>query len=259
MIRADERPCRFPWGSEMRALVTGAAVVLLTLAGGTLAAQAASNPAPSFDCTQASSPDERTICVNPYLARIDVLVSKAYAGFTPEFGGSKRSIGKWLLDDRRNCGTDEACIAAVEVNALETYGDIVSWTESYVDALIGAKAIDYSAAVSTRQDQAMPKNVGDCAMTHISALTTRFGDPLDGTDPSAGSAIAFTNGGGQVSYDMESAFYDTKVGDPVVMCLTSVPRDCPKGDDRGRTYYGLDVRTGGTWSLPDSQHMCGGA
>ncbi len=232
---------------------------MLTLTLMVASPAAAQGSGPSFDCAKAASADELAICANPYLARIDVLVAGAYADFVPEFGSSKRAIGKWLLDDRYTCGSDAACIAAVQVNALQTYGGSVAWTESYVDALIGAKAVDYSAAVSTRQDQAMPKNVGDCAMTHISALTTRFGDPLDGTDPGAGSAIAFANGGGQVSYDMESAFYDTKVGDPVVMCLTSVPRDCPAGDDRGRVYYGLDVRTGGTWSLPDSQHMCGGA
>ncbi len=222
-------------------------------------AAAASNPGPSFDCTKASTGDERTICVNPYLSRIDKLVSKAYADFVPEFGGSKTAIGKWILDDRYACGTDEACIAAVQVNALETYGRTVSWTKSYVDALIGAKAAALAESTPGGRDQPLPQQIGACAFTHISALTTRFGEPLEGADSSAGTAIGFTNDGWGVSYDAVDGIYDAKVGDPAVMCLTSVPRDCPTGDDRGRFYYGLDIRTGGTWSLPDSQHLCGGA
>ena len=240
-------------------LAGAAALLVLALtANGPTTALAASDSGPSFDCAKAASPDEKAICANRLLAKIDLLVAGAYANFSPEFG-DKRTIGKGLLSDRNACGDDEACIAAVEVNALETYGDIVPWTESYVEALIGEKAQDFAGSVSHRLNQPIPQQVGACAMTHISELTTRFGDPLDGADPSAGAAIAFANRGGQVSYDMVDALYDTKVGDPVVMCLTSIPRDCPKGDDRGRFYYTLNARTGGVWSLPDSQHMCGGA
>ncbi len=236
-----------------------AALLVMLMVGGPPVAQAASNPGPSFDCTKAASADERTICANPYLSRIDVLVARAYADFVPEFAESKRAIGKWLLDDRYNCGTDEACIAAVEVNALQTYGGTASWPVSYVDALIGAKAAAFAESTRLNRDQPIPQQIGDCAMTHIAEITTRFGEPFNGADPGAGSAVRFTNDGGQVSYDAVSAFYDAKAGDPVVMCLVSVPRDCPRDDDRGRVYYGLDARTGGTWSLPDSQHSCGGA
>ena len=220
------------------------------------AALAASGP--SFDCSKAASADEQAVCANPYLARLDVLVARAYANFSPEFG-DKRAIGKWLLQDRNACGADEACIAAVEVDALETYGGSAAWADSYAEGLIGAKADALSTSLSHSIDQALPKRIGDCAMTHIAELGTRFGDPLDGADPNAGTAVTFTNHGGQVSYELENSLYDAKVGDPVAMCLISIPRDCPKGDTRGRVYYGLDARTGGAWSLPDSQHMCGGA
>jgi uncharacterized protein len=187
-----------------------------------------------------------------------VAVSKAYAQFTPAYG-DKRAIGKWLLQDRRACGTDEACIAAIGLNALETYGSSVSWVGSYVDGVIGAKAAALADDMPPSRDQALPQKIGDCAITHIAELTTRFGEPLKGADPDAGTAIGFSNGGWQVSYDLVYALYDAEIGDPVVMCLVSIPRDCPEGDDRGRTYYGLDARTGGAWSLPDSQHSCGGA
>jgi hypothetical protein len=39
----------------------------------------------------------------------------------------------------------------------------------------------------------------------------------------------------------------------------AIPRDCPAGDERGRVYYGVDLSLLGSWVLPDSQHMCGGA
>ena len=240
--------------------VCGVAVLLLLvqMAGGTAGAVAASNPGPSFDCTRATSADERAICANPYLSRIDVLIANAYAQFMPSYG-NKRAIGKSLLQDRRACGSDEACIAAVEVNALDTYGRSVSWAESYVDGVIGAKAAAFSDDASLNRDQPLPQKIGDCAVTHIAQLTTRFGDPLEGADAGQGTAIGFANKGWQVSYDAVDGLYDAQVGDPVVMCLVSIPRDCPRGDDRGRYYYSLDTRTGGTWSLPDSQHSCGGA
>lgn len=243
------------FSSVVTASTAGAAAALvLTLAGlGPAAAQG-----PSFDCARASSPDEQAICANPYLAQIDVLVSQAYGRFTPEFG-DRRAIGKALLNDRRACGADEACIAAVGLNALETYGGRAAWVASYVDGVIGAKAAAFADGMPLDQDQPLPRAVGDCAITHITDLSTRFGEPLQGADPDAGTAIGLTNGGWQVSYDMVYALYDAEVGDPVVMCLVSIPRDCPAGDDRGRIYYGLDARTGGAWSLPDSQHGCGGA
>ena len=48
-------------------------------------------------------------------------------------------------------------------------------------------------------------------------------------------------------------------GDKVLMCLVAIPHDCPPGDDRGRVYTVTNMRTAATWTLPDSQHSCGGA
>ncbi|TIP52155.1 MAG: hypothetical protein E5X68_38705, partial [Mesorhizobium sp.] len=62
-----------------------------------------------------------------------------------------------------------------------------------------------------------------------------------------------------VSYDREPGLASSKVGDPVVMCLIAIPRDCPKDDLRGRVYYAVDLAAKGAWALPDSQHLCGGA
>jgi hypothetical protein len=100
----------------------------------------------------------------------------------------------------------------------------------------------------------LPTVVGQCADTTVKDVSTR----LDGM-PDSGSAISFTNGGYQVSYDQIPGVDQSRAGDPVNLCLVAVPDDCPAGDDRGKTYKAINLRTGETWTLPDSEHMCGGA
>ncbi len=68
----------------------------------------------------------------------------------------------------------------------------------------------------------------------------------------SGSAVRFSNGGSQVSYDTIPTIEQLRTGDPVRMCLVSIPKGCPKGDDRGREYKTTNLRTHKTWRLPDS-------
>jgi uncharacterized protein len=215
---------------------------------------------PSFDCRKARLPAEKAICADPQMSAIDALVTKAYAGFEPAFGGDKRRIARGLVGDRNACKTDAACIVSAQNNALQTYGNAPSWVQDYNIELIGKKALDFAAETPKPADQPLPTSIGKCGFTHIKALTTRLGDdPLETASPEAGSAARFTNGGTAVSYDRESGLASSKVGDPVVMCLIAIPRDCPKDDLRGRVYYAVDLAAKGTWALPDSQHLCGGA
>ena len=106
----------------------------------------------------------------------------------------------------------------------------------------------------------LPTKVGECRETRISQITTRL---MDGTTrrpiPDSGSAVSFSNGGYQVSYEEEEAISRSRVGDRVLMCLVTVPEDCPPGDNRGRRYTTTNLRNGGSWTLPDSPHSCGGA
>ena len=83
----------------------------------------------------------------------------------------------------------------------------------------------------------LPKRVGDCADTAIKSIGTR----LEGV-PDSGSAVSFENGGYQVGYDRVPAIEQSRNGDPVRMCLVSLTRNCPKGDDRGRTYRTTNLR-----------------
>ena len=100
----------------------------------------------------------------------------------------------------------------------------------------------------------LPTKVGQCADTKVAKLESR----LVGA-PDSGSAISYVNGGYQVSYDMIPGIQASRRGDPVRLCLISIPTDCPPGDTRGRKYRATNLRTGQSWEAPDAEHMCGGA
>jgi hypothetical protein len=100
----------------------------------------------------------------------------------------------------------------------------------------------------------IPTRVGMCVDTAIAGLGSR----LEGA-PDSGSSVSYANNIYGVSYDIVAAIRNSRVGDPIKLCLVSLPEDCPKGDDRGKTYSAVNLRTGQGWALPDSEHMCGGA
>ncbi|QPC95248.1 hypothetical protein GA829_22115 [Mesorhizobium sp. INR15] len=234
--------------------------VAVSLAGFILGHSPAWADGPSFDCRKAVLPAEKTICADPQLSAIDLLVSKAFKDFEPAFGGDKRKIARALIVDRNACRDDAACIASAQNNALQTYGSAPSWVQDYNVALIGKKALETASRAPKNAEQPLPGSIGQCGLTHVKSLTARLGDdPLETAGPESGSAATFVNGGTAVSYDREPGLVSSKVSDAVVMCLMSIPRDCPDGDERGRIYYGIDLAVKGSWALPDSQHMCGGA
>jgi len=123
---------------------------------------------------------------------------------------------------------------------------------------IGAATIMLTIGVAMADP--LPAQLGQCSSTTIKDVTTRLRDGVTKEPmPDSGSAIDFTNGGYQVSYDTIAAVTQSRAGDPVTMCLISIPRNCPAGDERGRTYKTTNLRTHGVWTLPDAEHRCGGA
>jgi hypothetical protein len=122
---------------------------------------------------------------------------------------------------------------------------------------LGVAAIVLVAVLAARSERAqaedLPTEIGACSETTITDIGYRLGDP------DSGSAISYANGGVQVSYDTIPAIHRSQIGDPVQLCLVSVPEDCPPGDDRGKVYSATNLRTGESWEAPDSQHSCGGA
>ena len=115
-------------------------------------------------------------------------------------------------------------------------------------------------ATSTASAAPLPSRVGECAVTRIKELAHRLEDGVTHVQiKDSGSAVTLENGLSQVSYDELSAVHRARVGDRVLMCLVFIPRHCPKGDDRGKIYTTTDLRTVLSWTLPDSEHSCGGA
>lgn len=118
-----------------------------------------------------------------------------------------------------------------------------------------AGALSLSTLTPARAD-ALPTQVGACSQSTISFI----GGRLEGDNNfETGTAIEFDNGGVQISYDREEGVVNSRIGDPVRICLVSIPEGCPPGDDRGRDYVTTNLRTGSSWEMPDSAHMCGGA
>lgn len=112
----------------------------------------------------------------------------------------------------------------------------------------------------TADAQGLPIHAGACVWTKISRLEHRLQNGEHGAFVSdSGSAVAFANRGYQVSYDEIEAVHHARVGDPVLMCLLTIPYNCPPGDKRGRWYTTTDMRTMESWTMPDAEHSCGGA
>jgi hypothetical protein len=107
---------------------------------------------------------------------------------------------------------------------------------------------------------ALPTRIGQCSRTAISRIGQRLEDASTGRPiPGSGSAVWFANGGYQVSYEEIPQIMRSHPGDPVRICLVALPHDCPPGDTRGRIYKTTNLRTRRSWTLPDSEHGCGGA
>jgi hypothetical protein len=104
----------------------------------------------------------------------------------------------------------------------------------------------------------LPAVPGTCVPTTIASVETRL---MDGSKPipGSGSAVVFANKGYQVSYEEIPEISASRRGDRVYMCLMQIPQGCPPGDERGRVYTTTNLRTMQSWTLPDAEHMCGGA
>jgi len=100
----------------------------------------------------------------------------------------------------------------------------------------------------------LPTKPGQCEMTRVKDVTTRLEGVAD-----SGSAIEYTNTGYQVSYDQIPGIDHSRPGDPIKLCLISIPQNCPPGDNRGRQYKATNLRTHESWQAADAEHMCGGA
>jgi uncharacterized protein len=235
--------------------VTGLAIV----APPPVSAQAAR---PSFDCAAARASDERTICQDERLAELDRAVTLAYRQSlaSKENPDIARGAAKDSLAARRACGSDRLCILDQQASELEMFAGL--GLKAAVPSWVGEYRLTLFKTQGKRPTQSLPKRVGQCTISKIKSIGTRFGDelkPPKSDMDSSGSLIEYANDGAQVSYNYVAALQASRNGDEVLICLVSLPKDCPPGDVRGKLYSGTNLRTKGSWIMPDSQHMCGGA
>jgi hypothetical protein len=117
-----------------------------------------------------------------------------------------------------------------------------------------AGVIAFPPTLYAQADQIPSLRLHQCVKTRIIELGSRLENM-----PDSGSAVTYGNGIYGVSYEMIRAVRASRVGDPVIVCLVTITKGCPKNDNRGRRYSAQNLRTGGKWTLPDAEHMCGGA
>ena len=193
--------------------------------------------APSFDCAKARGFVETSICSDVGLGYSDRSIDESYQRLLlhsrPEARVNIREEQRdWLR--KRNACTQRNCLSA----SLDD-------REAALESKLGSVDRALRANVS---------HVGQCETTRIDYIGARLeGEPPDGT------SIGYADGVWQVSYDREPAVLRSRLGDPARVCLVSTPHNCPPGDDRGRIYSATNLRTHVRWSMPDAEHMCGGA
>jgi len=211
---------------------------------------------PSFDCAHAAGDDEKVICSDPLLARADNLIGNLYktqVHSTPWLRKFLRIHNVY----RSSCHSDPLCIISIQSQIVQTIqSSTPKWMEDYKTNLVQSGRGNVWQPV-------LPTVIGHCVTTSFLDISDRFGEPLtpelsaDGFD--SGSSASFRNGGWVVSYSKEPVLLASRIGDKTTMCLVSIPKGCPPGDDRGRTYRITNLRTGLSGILADAQHMCGGA
>jgi uncharacterized protein len=213
-----------------------AASLLCAAPGGPAPFLGGAAEAASFNCAKAANPTEAAICANPELSALDTTLAGAYARRLAADPAVRQVQRAWILDRNAGCGKDAACLGRMmnaELDWLNRGGS---------------------------PPAALPTKPGACALTAVKRVETRLSDATNNEMiPGSGSAIEETDGGYQVSYDTLPAIDGSRRGDPVLLCLISIPHPCPPGDNRGRVYAGADLRTLKAWSQADAEHMCGGA
>ncbi|EUB97208.1 hypothetical protein PMI07_000784 [Rhizobium sp. CF080] len=216
----------------------------------TMLVAGAAHAAPS-DCKGVPSPDERIVCNDPLLSALDTVLPRVQEKAEKERKVETRQVLRDFKSDRSACGSDRSCVLSTYIAILGELGGPKS-----IPADITASAI---AAGRAKPSPTLPMKIGQCTVTNVTGVHPRVGeDPVKDEDYNAGTGIEYANDGYQVSYAREEALIASKPGDKVTMCLISIPKRCPPGDDRGREYFVTNARTGQSWAMADSQHACGG-
>jgi hypothetical protein len=130
----------------------------------------------------------------------------------------------------------------------------MTWLVAVLISLVGI-----SAHAAVTPNDPLPTQIFACG----GSIIAKIGPRLEGdTSFKTGAQVWLKNQGISVAYQEDiniPAIRDSKVGDHVMVCLVFIPKNCPKGDERGKIYTVTNLRTLESWTLPDSEHSCGGA
>jgi hypothetical protein len=173
----------------------------------------------------------------------DIDISDAYRGLMSYLNPAERTRLRdeeraWIVARDRTCGAGSKGPCAVAAVRQRTH-------------LLEARLDKLSAPYFPR--------VGQCVTTRIKTIGSRLEEAGGQAIPDSGSSVAYANGVYQVDYSVIPGVVRSHVGDPVRLCVASLPRRCPKNDHRGIIYSAQNLRTGARWSAPDSEHACRGA
>jgi uncharacterized protein len=221
-----------------------AALVLL----GGIALPSNQAEAAGFNCAKARSVDEKAVCKDARLSKLDALLNRRFQERKVSDPDTEDLVHRMrnFLADRKDCRGGGPCILATYIAALwEISGDRDADLGG-VSAIMISKGKPASSAV--------PTAIGHCAATEVDLVHSR----LEGHDPEfeMGIGVDYANGGYGVSYSREEPVSRSKTGDSVIMCLIEIGRDC-RPDSGGRVFLTTNMRTRGSWILPDAQHQCG--
>ena len=99
--------------------------------------------------------------------------------------------------------------------------------------------------------------IGTCYFARTHLVGARFGPfPVTQDD---GFTVGLSNGMSLVEYSYRGAMRQLRVGDRVRACVIDLPKECPADDLRGIGYRVTNLRTGRSFIIGDSQHVCRGA
>ncbi len=217
---------------------------------------------PSFDCNRARYQDEITICDNQKLSELDQIASFGYG----KVKGESRSIAQDFLlnflDVRHACGSNKLCILDTQDQIIDDLNEVGANISK--PPWIGAYRLSLIEKGKTPMVSGVPQRVGTCSRTKIKDIGTRFHDrqmvvPPKSYTENEGTTVQYDNGGFQVSYEFNPDVAASRIGDQVVFCLVSIPKNCPPGDDRGKIYSATNLRNLRSWIMSATQHSCGGA
>lgn len=157
----------------------------------------------------------------------------------------------WLVDSKKETFIDNL--------NKDTESVQISTELTSITPVIASVSSSKNISTDSLEINSLPVKVGQCTTAIVEKVGYRLED-IDGTPVvTSGSSILYTNGGYQVDYDEVPGIVNSRPNDEVILCLASIPKNCPPGDDRGRIYKAKNKRTGDIWEEADSQHSCGGA